>query len=159
MATIAVRHERHMAAPAAAVYTCIADYGKHHAHFLPPAFKRYRVEAGGYGEGTVFSFVTTGLGKPRAFRMIVEEPEPGRVLIERDLLSPLVTTWTLRPQGETCRLAVATVFPSTAGLAGALERFVMPPLMRAVYADELRRLERYAKNQTSRPFPNQCGVV
>lgn len=147
MATITVSHERTVAAPPEAVYTCIADYKNHHVHFLPAAFKHYQVEQGGYGAGTVFSFATTGFGQLRAFRMTVEEPGPGRVLIERDTLSPLVTTWQVAALGERCRVSVLTVFPSAKGFAGVLERLVLPLSMRAIYADELRRLERYAKSQ------------
>ncbi|MCC7371038.1 MAG: hypothetical protein IT306_21670 [Chloroflexi bacterium] len=31
------------------------------------------------------------------FRLKVDEPEPGRVMTESDLLSTMVTTWTLTP--------------------------------------------------------------
>lgn len=147
MAPISVSCKRVMAAPSAAVYTCIADCQHHHAHFLPPAFKSYRVERGGYGAGTVVSFVTTGLTKPQAFRAVIEEPEPGRVLIERDMLSAFATTWTLSPVGVKCEVVVSTDFSTKSGLAGVIERLALPLLMRAVYADELKRLERYVLRQ------------
>ena len=148
MATITVTRKRTVAVSAAVIYPLIADYRNHHVHFLPLAFKHYRVEQGGYGAGTVFSFATTGLGQRRDFRMTAEEPDPGRVLIERDTLSPLVTTWKVSPIGEGCSVTVSTVFPSQDGFAGRLERLVLPLSMRAIYADELRRLERYAISQS-----------
>lgn len=149
MKTIKVKIERRIGAPAAAVYSSIADYKNHHAHFLPSAFKHYRVESGGYGEGTIFSFMTQELFKQRAFRIAVEEPKPGQVLIERDLLSPLITTWALMDEGEACHLTVTTVFPSAPGFEGMIEMLVLPLSLRAVYADELKRLERYAKTLAS----------
>jgi hypothetical protein len=70
--------ERAMGAPAEVIYRCIADFDRHHQHFLPPAFSEFQVEEGGVGAGTVHSFKMTVDGRARAFRMRVAAPEPGR---------------------------------------------------------------------------------
>jgi hypothetical protein len=63
----------------------------------PPAFSQFRVEQGGVGAGTVHSFRMTAGGRARDFRMRVEEPDPGRVLIESDDRSSMVTSWVVTP--------------------------------------------------------------
>src|SRR5690349_17551611 len=74
--------ERWMPLPSDLIYRCLADYEAHHPRFLPPAFRNYAVEAGGYGAGTIIAFDTKLSGQSRFFRGVVAEPEPGRVLEE-----------------------------------------------------------------------------
>ena len=88
-----VTAERRIGAPAEQIYRLIADFRAHHPHFLPPAFSDFQVEQGGIGAGTVHSFKLTAGGRTRAYRMRVEEPEPGRLLTESDQLSSAVTTF------------------------------------------------------------------
>lgn len=91
-----------------------ADYRAHHPRFLPPAFSDFRVEQGGVGAGTVHSFKLTAGSRTRAYRMRVEEPEPGRVLTESNQLSSAVTTFTVTPEGPGCRVRVETRWQGTA---------------------------------------------
>jgi hypothetical protein len=77
--------------------------------------------------------------------MRVEEPEPGRVISEKDVHSPMVTTWTLTPDGTGCHVRLETHWPSTGGVQGLLERLFAPGMMRKTYRDELARLDRYAR--------------
>ena len=151
MSELRVVHERRIGAPAPAVHRLVADFRNHHHRFLPPQFHDYHVEQGGYGAGTVLSFTSTLGGRPRAMRLKVEEPVPGRVLVERDLLSPMVTTTTVEPDGDGSRVRLETVWTASAGLLGALERLVAPAMMRRMYEDELSRLDRYAREQASAP--------
>jgi hypothetical protein len=83
--------KRRIGAPAEQVCRLIADFRAHHPHFLPPAFSDFQVEQGGIGAGTVHRFKLTAGGRTRAYRMRVEEPEPGRGLTESDQLSSVVT--------------------------------------------------------------------
>lgn len=137
--------ERHICAPAARVYHCIADFRHHHANFLPPAFDNLRVEAGGFGEGTVLSVTVSVAGRRRQMRMRVYEPEPGRVLTEADLASDMETTFTVDPEESACRVRLETHWQPARGLFGWLERLVAPRLLRRLYADELRRLDQYVQ--------------
>lgn len=145
MAELRVFVERRMAAPREVVYRCVADFAEHHWRFLPDTFFDYKVEEGGFGAGTVVSFKGKTPGKPRAFRTKCEEPEPGRILVERDLLSPTVTTTRIDPDGEGCRVSFETVWENAKGFQGLVERLLARPMMRRIYREELSRLERYAQ--------------
>lgn len=134
-------------APAKRVYRYVADMRQHHQHFLLPSFGQIRVEDGGYGAGTVYGVPITLAGRTRQLHMRVDEPQPGRVISESGLDSPLVTTWTITPKGAGCRVQIATTWPSTGGLQGLIERLLAPGVMRRVYRDELARLDRYAREQ------------
>ena len=145
MSELRVVAERAMGAPAEVVYRCIADFDRHHPRFLPPAFSEFRVEEGGVGAGTVHSFKMTTGGRARDFRMRVAEPEPGRVLTESDERSSMVTTWVVTPEGPGCRVRVETRWQGSGGVGGVFERLFAPRVLRRLYADELERLDRYAR--------------
>ena len=155
MAELRVTYERPIAAPAERVYQYIADLREHHPRWLPPNFSDFRVEEGGAGAGTIFRARVRLGGVNRDFHMRVDEPEPGRVIREVDILAPLVTTWTVTPEGHHCRVRLETVWSSTPGLAGLLERLVAPGLMQRMYADELDRLDRYAREHATAPTSGQ----
>jgi uncharacterized protein YndB with AHSA1/START domain len=148
MARIHVSAERPIEAPADAVYGYIADH-EHHARFLPPAFSDFRVESGGVGAGTVTRFKVTAGGRTREYRMQVAEPEPGRVLTESDTGSSLVTTWTVTPEGERSLVRIATTWEGAGGIGGFFERLFAPRVMRGIYADELERLNDYARERAT----------
>jgi uncharacterized protein YndB with AHSA1/START domain len=137
--------ERAIDAPATHVYRLIADFDRHHPRFLPPAFSEFRLEEGGVGAGTVHSFRMTAGGRTRTFRMRVEEPDPGRVLTESDERSSTVTTWVVTAQGPGCRVRVETRWHGADGVGGFFERLFAPRVLRRLYADELERLDAYAR--------------
>ena len=145
MGTIQVSAERAIDAPAETVYGYLADMRDHHPRFLPPAFSQFRVEEGGVGAGTVHSFRMTAGGRSRAFRMRVTEPDPGRVLTESDERSSMVTTWAVTPEGSGCRVRIETRWQGAGGVGGLFERLFAPRVLRRLYADELERLDRYAR--------------
>jgi uncharacterized protein YndB with AHSA1/START domain len=149
MAQLTVSEEVTIGAPVDRVYTYIADMRQHHHHFLPPNFSDFTVEEGGYGEGTVFRARVTMAGRSRELRMRVAEPKPGRVITESSLLAPMVTAWTITPQGKHCRVHLETTWESASGLEGVLERLFTPGMMRRLYRDELARLDRYAREQVN----------
>lgn len=145
MATIHVSAAQVVDAPAADVYGYIADMREHHPHFLPDAFSDFTVESGGVGAGTVTRFKLNAGGRTREYRMQVAEPEPGRVLAESDTESSLVTTFTVDPDGQRSRVQIATTWEGAGGIGGFFERTFAPRVLRRVYADELMRLNEYAK--------------
>jgi uncharacterized protein YndB with AHSA1/START domain len=147
MAKIVVSAERVVDAPAEAVYRYVADMREHHPHFLPPAFSDFQVESGGTGAGTTTRFKVTAGGRTRDYRMQVDEPEPGRVLTESDTDSSLVTTTTVTPKDGASLVQISTSWNGAGGIGGFFERRFAPKAMRAIYTDELERLNAYARNQ------------
>lgn len=135
------------AAPAQ-VYSYISDYREHHPRFLPPAFTELEIEAGGVGAGTIFNVCLSTGGRSRKYRMEVAEPEPGRVLTESDKNSSLVTSFTVEPEGSSSsRVRIETGWEGAGGVGGFFERKFAPKALQRLYADELRRLNAYAREQ------------
>jgi uncharacterized protein YndB with AHSA1/START domain len=147
MAKIVVSAERTVEAPADAVYRYVADMREHHPRYLPAAFSDFQVESGGTGAGTVTRFKVTAGGRTREYRMRVDEPEPGRVLTESDTGSSLVTTTTVSPQGGASLVQISTSWNGAGGVGGFFEKMFAPRAMRAIYTDELERLDAYAREQ------------
>ena len=136
-----------MDAPAETVYGYIADMREHHPRFLPPAFSDFRVESGGVGAGTVTTFKVTAGGRTREYRNVVAEPEPGRTLTESDTGSSAVTTFTVSPRGTASLVRISTAWDGAGGIGGFFERTFAPRVLRGIYADELKRLDAYAREQ------------
>jgi uncharacterized protein YndB with AHSA1/START domain len=136
-------------APAETVYRYLADMRDHHPRFLPPAFSDFQVESGGVGAGTVTRFTMTAGGRTRRYRMKISEPEPGRVLTESDMDSSAETTFTVSPQGDASLVQISTAWDGASGIGGVFERMFAPRVLRAVYADELKRLDAYAREHRS----------
>ncbi len=128
-----------------AIYGLLADYRTGHPQILPQrSFGDLIIEEGGYGAGTVFR-VTTRAGRiEQKWRMIVSEPEPGRVLVDTDMAptSTLTTTFSVMPvaDGQQARVEIATKWESRAGIAGLMERLFYPSGMRRIFQQELRQL-------------------
>lgn len=132
------------------VYAVFADYRSAHPQILPrPYFIGLEVEQGGYGAGTVFRAFPRSFGTQRTLRMAVTEPEPGRVLVETDLASDLVTTFTITPTDDPQRtqVRIATQWSAKPGIAGLLDRLMTPPILRMVYRKELGEVQRYLARQ------------
>lgn len=136
--------ERLIDAPPDIVYHCLADYRDHHnpSGFLPPAFSNFKVTSGGVGAGTEASWdVTTG-GRTRSVQAVITEPEPGRRLVETG--NGVVTTFSVEPTGGGARVRFDTVIDDR-GLTGLMTRLFAARLLRPLYADELQRLDAFAK--------------
>ncbi|MGE3271611.1 MAG: SRPBCC family protein [Chloroflexota bacterium] len=146
MAQVYVLAEGLVRAPAARVYECIADFRQHHPRFLPSNFSNLEVQEGGVGAGTVITFTATAARRTRYYRMRIDEPEPGRVLTESDLNSSMVSTWTVTPRGDNSLVRIETRWNGASGIKGFFERTFAPRAMRRIYAEELRRLDQYARS-------------
>jgi uncharacterized membrane protein len=147
MGKIVVSSERVIDAPADVVYRYVADMRDHHPRFLPSAFSDFRVESGGVGAGTITRFTVTAGGRAREYRMRVDEPAPGQVLTESDTGSSLVTTTTVSPRDGASLVQISTTWDGAGGIGGFFERMFAPRAMRAIYTDELERLNAYAREQ------------
>ena len=146
MGKVEASAERTIDAPAGQVYGHLADMHQHPS-FLPPAFSDFAVEEGGVGAGTVTRFAVTAGGRTRTYRMRVTEPDPGRVLVESDASSSLVTTFNVEPQGGKSLVRISTSWDGASGIGGFFERTFAPRAMRRIYLDELDRLDAYARDQ------------
>ena len=134
-------------APAAIIYGIIADYRDGHPRILPkPYFTSLDVETGGVGAGTVIRVTMHVLGSTRSFRAEITEPEPGRVLVERDLESGTVTTFKVEPLDGVAKTRVTfeTELGSRGGIVGWLEGLLTPSLLKPIYAQELELLRQLA---------------
>jgi len=80
------------------VHGVLDDYRMERPRVLPPGADDYRLLEGGVGDGTVFGYRIRGLGRVRAVRAFVQEPEPGRVLVETEERGE-VRTFTMVPAG------------------------------------------------------------
>lgn len=149
MGTIHVSAQQTIEAPADVVYGYIADMREHHPKFLPPSFSDFTVEAGGIGAGTVTRFKLSAGGRTREYRMQVAEPEPGRVLTESDTESSLVTTFNVEPAGDRSTVRISTTWEGAGGIGGFFERTFAPRVLRRLYADELERLNQYARQRAN----------
>jgi len=76
---------RLVAPPASRVFSILCDYLVGHPSFLPRGLERLTVEHGGRGAGTAIRFRVRSFGTVRPVRASVDEPEQGRVLVERSL--------------------------------------------------------------------------
>ena len=148
MRKLTVEQEGAVGAPAQLVYRLIAD-DEHHQRFLPTEFSDFKVLEGGIGAGTRHRFTVTAGGRSREYTMRVAEPEPGRVITETDQSTSLVTSFTVAPSGDTCRVLISTIWNGTGGVGGFFERLFAPRVLRRMYADELTRLDRYAREQAA----------
>ena len=124
MAKVYVEVSDMIDAPAERVYAVLADYKVGHQRILPREhFRDFVVEKGGKGEGTVIRFNLVSGGRATPMRMQVSEPQPGRMLEERDLTpgSDLVTHSSVTPAGGKSRVKIATEWTAPGGHTGALD--------------------------------------
>jgi hypothetical protein len=137
--------ERRMDVPAQVAYHCLADYREHHRPegFLPPAFSAFEVRRGGVGAGTEASWTVDLGGRTRRMSATISEPEPGRRMVETG--DGVVTTFTVVPSGSGCVVRFDTVFDEP-GLGGILLRLFLGRMLGPLYAEELERLDGYARS-------------
>ena len=135
------------------VWDILTDYRDAHSLIIPPQFfSDYEVESGGRGAGTVIRFAFRVAGTKRHMRQVVSEPQPGRILVERDIDGPAHSTFTLTPVdgGRKTRVLITTDQVTRPGIAGAVERLLAPllaPSMKRMYLQELSRLEALAQGR------------
>ena len=138
-------------APAEDVYAVLADYREGHPAIVPKQyFTELTVEEGGTGTGTRLLVRMKVFGVESTYRMVVSEPEPGRVLVEADDEAGVVTTFTVDPldSGSNCRLTIETSMRSKPGIGGFFERLFTPMISRRIYKKELSQIADYMRNKS-----------
>jgi ribosome-associated toxin RatA of RatAB toxin-antitoxin module len=152
MARVSTQRSAVIPARPEALYAIVSDYRNGHPHILPrPYFGELIVEKGGIGAGTVMRFPVRMLGVTRHFHQIVSEPEPGRVIEEKNLDETLTTTFTFTPRagGQECEVTIRTEWTVRPGVAGWIEQALTKPMMRKLFAKELKQLAGYVQQQSA----------
>lgn len=154
MAQVTIRASAVIHAPPAAAYGVLSDYHEGHPGILPrPPFGELVVESGGTGAGTVFRVTTREGMKMKTYRMTVTEPEPGRLLMESDTESDLVSTFRVEPvDGGDSRVTITTRY-TRRGVQGWLESVLLPVLAGPIYRKEIENLERVARQRSAAAVP------
>ena len=132
------------------VYAVIADYRVEHPAILPkPYFAELTIEEGGKGAGTVARVEMNVMGVKQSYRLVVSEPEPGRVLVERDDAAGIVTTFTIDAlnEGTRTRVTITSEVRPSPGFKGLVERLMNPPITRRIYRKELAQLADYVQRK------------
>ena len=148
MSNVTVSVSANVDAPAAVVYNILADYN-HHRKILPPRFfTGLDIVEGGVGAGTKFILHAMSFGGKTQMHMAVTEPEPGAVLVERDVNTGLVTNFIVKPISSTqSHVTFETIWQPQPGLKGVIDRYTAPLFMRFIYRQEQRILDAYAQQQ------------
>jgi hypothetical protein len=127
-----------VSAPPERVLAFLRDYSQARASILPDNYSRYRVEEGGEGPGTVFSYHFKSGPTERDFRLQAEDSD-GR-LIERDQLSSFVMIWTVLETATGSTVTVEASWVGGGGIGGFFERLFAPLGLRRIYGEMLARL-------------------
>jgi hypothetical protein len=143
MSEVVATAEHVVRAPADRVRAALADYEGARRRAMPGQFSDYRVESGGTGAGTRVHWRFAATSK-RVRDQLVEVTEPDAdTVVERDVNSSMVTTWTVRPaDAGVTTVRVRTTWNGAGGIGGFFERTFAPKGLRRVYGELLTRLER-----------------
>ena len=139
-------------APSQNVYQLIADYRNGHPRILPkPYFIALHVEKGGYGEGTIINYQMKVMGRVLSFRAVITEPTPGHVLVETDLNTGAVTTFTVDPRSDSWQsfVTITTTTDVPDGISGRIQGWLTAQLLRPIYVKELAQLAAVAQEETA----------
>ena len=132
---------RIITAPADKIYKIIADYRSGHPLIVPKEnFLSLEVETGGFGEGTIVRFQMKMLGRTQTFRSRISEPIPGRHLVETDLTTGVVTSFTVSPCEDENHTQV-TISTELNGF-NVVQAILAKPMLQKVYANELELLSK-----------------
>ena len=159
MSSIYIQESALIPATAKRVYDLLADYEHGHPKILPkPYFMSLEVEEGGQGAGTVFRADMNVMGSKSTMRMRVSEPQPGRVLAEQNIDNGTRTTFTAEPveNGTQTWLTIATEYQLSGGVAGLIERWMIPQLLKRIYKAEMGLIADYLQSETDQ---ERVGLV
>lgn len=128
------------------LYGILRDYAHGHPKILPREhFTSVSVLKGGQGTGTVVKLTMRAFGSEVTNVMTVTEPEPGRLIVERDDDAGVVTSFSLTPiEGSSkTSLRIATEWKAKPGIKGFIEGVLTPCVARMMYKKEFRKIAEY----------------
>ncbi|GEL17884.1 SRPBCC family protein [Pseudonocardia asaccharolytica] len=142
MATVTATAERTIGAPVDRVRAAVADYRTTRPSILTGHYRDYAVRSGGLGAGTDAEWKLAAT--PRRVRDVhveVTQPTPGQ-LIERDMNSSMVTTWTVNPVGaDSSSVTITTSWQGAGGISGFFEKTFAPKGLKRIYDTVLANLD------------------
>jgi hypothetical protein len=145
----------------AAAWEVLADLQRRQ-RILPSAWRDLVIEQGGRGAGTVYRATLVAGGRERVYRMVLEEPVPGRQLVEQDQRSSLRTTYEVAEDPGGCRVTVQTTWQGASGIGGFFERRFAPRALAGIHQALLENLATelaggHAPRDPGRPDPGVGG--
>lgn len=138
MARVVASTSSTVAAAPERVLETLRDYQSARAGILTDNYSAYRVQQGGAGEGTVFSYHFAAGGRERDYRLRVSE-SPGTIR-EADELSSFVTIWTVAAAAEGSVVTLESSWNGAGGIGGLFEGLFAPIGLRRIQAQVLARL-------------------
>jgi hypothetical protein len=140
MAKVTARASRQLDAPPERVLEFLRDYRESRPKILTSNYSAYRVELGGYGQGTVIGYHFAAAGRERDYRLRAEDHDG--VLEERDELSSFVSTWTVVPSSADggSSVSLEASWDGAGGIGGIFEGLFAPLGLRRIYSQMLDRL-------------------
>ena len=89
------------------------------------------------------------MGRIQSFHAAITEPQPGSILVETDLNTGAVTTFTVDPRfnGQESFVTITTATEVPDGLPGKIQGWLTTQLLRPIYSKELDQLAVVAKEK------------
>ncbi len=144
MAKVTAAAERTVGAPAEKVRALVADYTETRPKILTEQYLDYQVEEGGTGAGTKARWKLQATAKRvRDVAATVTEPAPGTI-VETDANSSMVTTWTVRADGDRSVVRIETTWNGAGGIGGFFEKTFAPAGLKRIYDGVLGKLSELA---------------
>ncbi|MHA6793144.1 SRPBCC family protein [Pseudonocardia bannensis] len=142
MAQVTASAERVVNAPADRVRAAVADYETTRPTILTEHYSDYAVRSGGQGAGTTVHWKLSATQKRvRDVLAEVTQPAPDQ-LVERDMNSSMVTTWTVTPAGDAAStVTITTRWNGAGGIGGFFERAFAPKGLKRIYDGVLANLD------------------
>ena len=128
---------RSVSVPRERVLEFLRDYSRRQ-EILTEQYRDYRVQEGGTGAGTVFSYTLHSPGRSRSFRLRADETGDG--LVERDVESSFVSIWTVLSTATGSSVMLEGAWEGAAGVGGFFERLFAPMALRRTYGQILDKL-------------------
>ena len=143
MAQVTARAQRTIGAPAEQVHAAVADYREVRPRILTENYRDYRLDAGGIGAGSRVHWVLQATRKRSRDQLVEVSAPSAEQLVERDMNSSMVTTWTVSPIGaDRSTVEIQTSWQGATGIGGFFERTFAPTGLRRIYDGVLSNLDR-----------------
>jgi hypothetical protein len=143
MAQVRATARRTISADPEKVLAALADYREVRPAILTEHYRDYQVETGGEGAGTVVHWVLQATSKRQRDQRVEVSTAPDGGVVETDHNSSMVTTWRVRPEGQTAAtVEVDTTWNGAGGVGGFFERLFAPKGLQRIHDGVLANLER-----------------
>ncbi|MBB3037873.1 SRPBCC family protein [Hoyosella altamirensis] len=146
MAQVSASSSITIAAPVDTVFSALADYETVRPRILSEHYRDYRVLEGGHGEGTIAQWILQATSK-RSRDIKAAVSIDGTTIIERDVNSSLVTTWSVAPSTSGSEVTTTTEWKGAGGIGGFFEKTFAPLGLKKIQAAVLANLKADVEKQ------------